>query len=95
MLNPRKGLKRYGMRSYIVRGPRGCWEIERERRNKFYVGPAPLVRPSGFFAQKFNRLCEAREFAEQSAGIEHAFDPVEDCPRFLLRIRHRRQRRAA
>jgi hypothetical protein len=87
-MNPRAGLKRYGMRAYLVAGPSGAWIIERDRPYRFFVkrqdGPAPY---GDFFAFKFNRLGPARRYAEHLAGIlQHCDDyPYSEVPVYLRR----------
>lgn len=65
-MNPRRGLKRHGMRSYIVKGPLGDFLIERERPWRFALRRADM--PPGFFMERFRRLGAAREVAEAYAG---------------------------
>lgn len=62
MSNPRKGLKRYGMRSYIVSGPSALIVIERERPWRYSIRHEDM--PSGFYMEKFKRLWQARAAAE-------------------------------
>lgn len=81
-MNARKGLKKYGMRAYIVEGAGGRWLIERERPARFIVYPegwarAPMppgkakrrVRDHFFTKPPFRRLSEARSYVEKQAGI--------------------------
>ena len=66
----RKGLKRLGLRRYIVEGPRPM-VIERDRPWRWFVRPASYPNaPGGFFSQTFRRLRCARAYAEAQAGIE-------------------------
>ena len=67
----RKGLKRLGMRRYVVTGPRGTCIIERERPWRFVVRPEgwPVDPRGALFQMKFNRLGAARSHAETQAGI--------------------------
>jgi hypothetical protein len=65
-MDPRKGLKRYGMRSYIVKGPKAVIVIERERPWRFSIRHETM--PPGFFMEKFKRLGKARAAAETYAG---------------------------
>jgi len=65
-MNPRKGLKRYGMRAYIVCGPRASIIIERERPWRYAIRHEG--HPAGFFMEKFKRLKIARAVAEKYAG---------------------------
>lgn len=67
----RKGLKRAGMRSYSVTGPKGTWIIERERPWRFSVRPEGWPRTPGrpFFNATFKRLGAARADAERQAGL--------------------------
>lgn len=65
-MSARKGLKRYGMRSYIVIGPKASIVIERERPWRFAIRHEDM--PPGFFMEKFRRLGPARECAEEYAG---------------------------
>jgi hypothetical protein len=67
----RKGLKRYGMRSYLIEGPNGAKIIERDRPWRFFVKDKTLHahRLGDLFALKFKRLRDAREFAEGLVGL--------------------------
>src|SRR4051812_43767713 len=68
----RKGLKRLGMRRYLVAGPKGVWIIERERPWRFVVRPEdwPIDHGGAFFPMpNFPRLFLARHHAETQAGL--------------------------
>lgn len=65
-MDPRKGLKRHGMRSYIVESPVATIIIDRERPWRFAI--RHLDMPPGFYMQKFRRLGNARAVAEAYAG---------------------------
>lgn len=67
-MNSRRGLKRHGMRSYIVAGPRSTWIIERERPWRFAIRRVDM--PPQFYAEKFRRLALARAAVEFYAGIK-------------------------
>lgn len=69
-MSTRKGLKRYGMRSYIVKGPAASIVIERERPWRFAIRHENM--PPGFFMEKFRRLGRARAVAEAYAGVKCA-----------------------
>lgn len=72
MSKSRKGLKKLGLRRYIVTGPKGVWIIERERPWRFVVRPEGwAVDPRGGFFQTppFLRLYLARHYAETQAGL--------------------------
>jgi hypothetical protein len=65
----RKGLKRAGLRRYVVAGARKEMLIERECPGKFFVRPVDFPdAPHGFFSQTFRRLRDARAYAEEQAG---------------------------
>ena len=81
MDNARKGLKRHGLRSYIVDGTRPMI-IERERPRRFKVRPADW-QPS-FHFDVFRRLRDARVAAEGWAGLIDDF-PDPSMPKFLRR----------
>lgn len=68
-MDPRCGLRRDGLRGYLIEGPNGIWRIERDKRSTYYVAREPMLRPAGLFAQKFNRLGAARRYAESQAGM--------------------------
>lgn len=63
----RKGLKRYGMRSYLVEGPHARFVIERERPWRWLIRHINV--PPGFYSEKFRRLSDARKQAEGWAGL--------------------------
>jgi hypothetical protein len=68
--NPRKGLKRYGQRGYLIHGPRGTYIIERERSYKWFVKRIEMAERYGeFFCETFRRLGPARTYAEKAAGV--------------------------
>ena len=65
-----KGLKRYGMRSFLVEGPVTSFIIQRDRPWRWLVRNAQFANIYGdFFAVKFGRLTDARAFAEKEAGL--------------------------
>lgn len=79
----RKGLKKLGMRRYVVTGPNGRWIIERDRPWRFLVypegrPPAPQVKRGGrkrvrssdtfFTTPPFRFLADARAYAEERAN---------------------------
>lgn len=64
-MNSRRGLKRFGMRSYIVEGRFGDFLIERERPWRFSLRRADM--PPGFYMEKFRYLHKARQVAEAYA----------------------------
>lgn len=66
-MNPRRGLKKLGLRCYIVRGLKASIIIERERPWRFSIRHADM--PPGFYMQKFRRLGKARAVAEAYAGV--------------------------
>jgi hypothetical protein len=72
-MNPRKGLKRHGMRAYIVQGPERAILIERERPSVFRVRPADM--PPAFDFGQYRRLGVARQYAEELAAIDNFPDP--------------------
>ena len=67
-MTSRKGLKRFGMRGYIVRGPKAEIVIDRERPWRFAI--RHLDMPAGFYMEKFKRLGPARAAAEAYAWGE-------------------------
>lgn len=69
--NSRKGLRRFGMRRYIIAGPCRTIFIERERPWRFIVYPVESHHEprGGFFEMKFRKLRAARELAEEMAGL--------------------------
>lgn len=68
-MNARKGLKRYGMRSYIVVGRENSYIIQRLRPWKFIVRNAKVENLySDFMSIRFRRLKDARDWAEKQAG---------------------------
>lgn len=74
----RKGLKRLGMRSYEVTGPKGAVIIERDRPRHFLVRPAWL--PRAFDYGDYRLLRDAAAYARRLAG------DLEAClPRYLDR----------
>ena len=70
MSKSRKGLKRHGMRGYLVEGPGGAQMIvERDRPWRWFVkDPRHGKQMGDFFAIKFKRLGAARAYAEQRVG---------------------------
>lgn len=65
----RKGLKKIGLRCYLVSGPRKNMIIERDRPWRFFAYPEGLPPYRGdFFNTKFRRLGDARRYAEEQAG---------------------------
>lgn len=63
----RRGLKRIGMRKYLVQGDGGAFHIEREASRRFLVRPAGFH--SAFYFAVYRRLRDARLHAEQLAGV--------------------------
>lgn len=80
-MNPRKGLKRYGLRAYIVQGPERAILIERERPSVYRVRPFDM--PTAFDFGQYRRLTLARKYAEELAAIDTWPDPR--MPVFLRR----------
>lgn len=72
-MTARKGLKRAGLRSYRVDGPKGSVFIERERRNHFLVRPAWI--PRSFNYGDYRLLRDAAAYARQLAGDLEALMP--------------------
>lgn len=69
-MNARKGLKKIGLRRYLIEGPMRAFIIERDAPYRFFVSPQLYgTMPHGFFAQAFKRLKDAREHAEKQAGL--------------------------
>lgn len=66
MISPRKGLRRVGMRTYEIDGPRGRFAIERVHGKRWEVRPAHF--PSCFLFGHYPRLAAARAYAERLAG---------------------------
>ena len=62
-----KGLKRHGMREWIVTGPGGTFIIRRERPRLYLLRAAHM--PPQFFNQEFTHLRDARREAEDWAGV--------------------------
>lgn len=72
--NSTKGLKRIGMRTFRVDGPKGSYVIERERRGLYSVRSA-IIPPRALW-EEFQRLASARAWAEFQAGLRnHAPTP--------------------
>lgn len=70
MPDARKGLKRHGMRAYIVHGPAADYVIQRDRPWRFLVRNAIFANIYGdFMAVRFHRLFDARAWAEKQAGL--------------------------
>ena len=91
MSTSRKGLKRVGMRRYIVAGSDGrVLAIDKDAPSRWYVQPPDWPR-NGFFAHRFKRLRDARAYAEQAIG-QNDYWP-DDMPKFLRRAKF--ERRAA
>jgi hypothetical protein len=65
-MTARKGLRRIGLRAYVVSGPKGRVVIERERRGHFLVRPEKL--PRAFNYGDYRLLREAVAYAGQLAG---------------------------
>ncbi len=63
----RKGLKKHGMRGYIISGPRGTILIERERRGRFLLRTGGTALP--FYNGEYRLLRDARRDAESWAGL--------------------------
>lgn len=71
MSRANKGLKRHGLRSYIVEGPADSYVIVRDRPWRFLVRNAKFpVIYNDFFAMRFRNLKRARTFAEEAAGLK-------------------------
>lgn len=81
-MNARRGLKKFGLRAYIVVGVRSIL-IERERPSVFRVRPADM--PPAFDYGQYRRLGVARQYAEELAAIDNFPDPA--MPVFLRRWR--------
>lgn len=81
----RKGLKRLGLRNYIIFGIVRTVVIEKECRRRFRVKPASLPVP--FYFEEFSLLRDARKYAEELAGVKRQFCPARDLPRCLDRRR--------
>ncbi len=66
MPNGRKGLKRYGMRAYLVEGPRGAIVIRRMGARHFSLRKKQYdAAPWGFFGMRFHTLGDAATFARE------------------------------
>lgn len=74
MNNSRKGLKRHGMRHYIVVGPSRSVLIERCGPKKYRTRLADM--PPAFFYQEYRRLGKARDDAEVLASLDNFPDPA-------------------
>ena len=68
MSKSRKGLKKYGMRSYGIFGVVRTVIIERESKRRFRVKPASMPVP--FYFEEFRLLRDARVYAEELAGVK-------------------------
>lgn len=79
----RKGLKRYGMRGYIISGIKTTVVIEREAPRRFRVRQSSMPVP--FYYEEFRLLRDARKYAEELAGVKRQFCPAKDFPRCLDR----------
>lgn len=79
-MNARRGLKKFGLRAYIVVGVRSIL-IERERPSVFRVRPADM--PPAFDYGQYRRLGLARKYAEELAAIDNF--PDKTMPVFLRR----------
>lgn len=65
-MTTRKGLKRYGMRAYIVEGDKGTMIIRRMAVRNYQVRPQSYdVMPWGIFGIRFTRLGDAAEFCRR------------------------------
>lgn len=74
-----KGLKRIGMRTFQVDGPKGSYVIKRERRGLYSVRSA-IIPPRALW-EEFQRLASARAWAEFQAGLRnHAPTPPASAP---------------
>lgn len=63
----RKGLKRHGLRSYIITGPKFSFIIRRARPGKFLVRKEEYeAMPWADFAIMFHTLRDARAWAEKN-----------------------------
>lgn len=66
-MNARRGLRRYGMRSYLVQGSKASIVIDKERPWRWAIRHEDM--PVGFYMEKFKRLAAARMAAEGYAGL--------------------------
>ena len=65
----RKGLKRYGMRAYLVEGPRGAIVIRRLGARNWQVRQLRSDNlPWGQWGMRFDGLGDARKFSERQVG---------------------------
>jgi len=64
----RKGLKKWGLRAYIIHGISATVLIEREAKRKFRVKHASMPVP--FYFEEFPLLRDARKYAEELAGVK-------------------------
>lgn len=87
MSTSRKGLKRVGMRRYMVEGDRGAFAIDRDSATRWYVMPPDWPR-NGFFAMQFRRLRDARQYAERLAAPNDYWP--DDMPKFLRRTKFKK-----
>lgn len=64
-------MKRYGMRAYVVDGPRGKYVIRRMGSRFWHLRShsCDVVMPWGLYGMRFPRLREARQFAEREVGL--------------------------
>ena len=67
MSKSRKGLKKDGMRGYVVTGPAGAFFIERDRPGRFLLRAPHTPKP--FHNGDYRRLRDARRDAESWAGL--------------------------
>ena len=63
----RKGLKKHGLRGYVITGPRGKVYIERERRGRFLLRTGGTAHP--FYNGEYRLLRDARRDAESWIGL--------------------------
>ena len=89
---PAAGLKRAGLRSYLLAGASDMLVIEKDSPRCWWVRPRHYP-PYGFFAMRFNSLGDARSYAENRLGIDEIPFPDPDMPVFLRRYKPRRAKR--
>lgn len=88
MSTSRKGLKRVGMRRYLVEGDSRALAIDRDSATRWFVMPPDWPR-NGFFAHQFRRLKDARAYAEAVIGRNDYWP--DDMPKFLRRTTFQRR----
>ena len=76
-MTARKGLRKCGLRSYIITGPRRSVIIERDRRGHFLVRPESLPRVFNYGDYPFLR--DAVSYARRLTGdLEELMPPFLD-----------------